>query len=129
MKFLLDQDIYAVTANFLSSLGHDIVLASEIGRSEADDEDLLKMAQEQERVFVTRDRDFGNLVFVKGLGAGVLYLRILPSNKNAVHEELERVLKIYSEDELRKVFVVIEPAAHRFRKPLHLGKENDETIK
>jgi predicted nuclease of predicted toxin-antitoxin system len=118
MKFLLDQDVYAVTARFLVGLGHDVVLASEIGMSEADDEDLLKQAQEQGRVFVTRDRDFGNLVFVKSLGAGVLYLRILPSHKNAVHSELERVLNAYSEDELRKAFVVVEAAVHRFRKPL-----------
>jgi len=66
---------------------------------------------------VTRDRDFGHLVFVKGLGAGVLYLRVLPSNKD-VHTELERVLKAYTEHELRKAFVVITPAAHKFRKSL-----------
>jgi predicted nuclease of predicted toxin-antitoxin system len=118
MKFLLDQDVYAVTARFLVGLEHDVVLASEIGMSEVEDEDLLKKAQEQGRIFVTRDRDFGHLVFVKGLGAGVLYLRILPSNKDAVHTELERVLTTYSEDELRRAFVVVEPAGHRFRKPL-----------
>jgi predicted nuclease of predicted toxin-antitoxin system len=119
MKFLLDQDVYAVTARFLVGLGHDVVLAAEIGMSEADDEDLLQKAQEEGRIFITRDRDFGHLVFVKGFGAGVLYLRILPSNINGVHDELERVLKIYSEDELSKAFVVVEPAAHRFRKPLN----------
>jgi predicted nuclease of predicted toxin-antitoxin system len=119
MKLLLDQDVYAITARFLVSLGQDVTTASELGMSQADDEDLLRTAQEQERIFVTRDRDFGNLVFVKGLGAGVLYLRILPSNRESVHAELERVLKTYSEDELRKAFVVIEPAAHRFRKPLN----------
>ncbi len=118
MKFLLDQDVYAVTARFLIGLGHDVILASELGMSEADDEDLLRKAQEQGRIFVTRDRDFGHLVFVKGLGAGVLYLRILPSSNDAVYAELARVLTIYSEDELRKAFVVIEPAAHRFRNPL-----------
>jgi len=119
MKFLLDQDVYAVTARFLVGLGHDVVLAAEAGMAGAADEDLLKRAQEQRRIFVTRDRDFGHLVFVKGFGAGVLYLRILPSSTDSVHVELERVLKMYSEDELRKAFVVIEPAAHRFRKPLN----------
>lgn len=119
MKFLLDQDVYALTARFLIGLGHDVVLAAEIGMSEAADEDLLKRAQEQGRIFVTRDRDFGHLVFVKGFGAGVLYLRILPSSTDGVHAELERLLKIYAEDELRKAFVVVEPAAHRFRKPLN----------
>ena len=119
MKFLLDQDVYAVTARFLVGVGHDVVSSAEIGMSEADDEDLLQKAQEEGRIFITRDRDFGHLVFVKGFGAGVLYLRILPSNINGVHAELERVLKTYSETELRKAFVVIEPAAHRFRKPLN----------
>jgi predicted nuclease of predicted toxin-antitoxin system len=119
MKFLLDQDVYAVTARFLVASGHDVVRASEIGMAQASDEELLKKAQEQERVFITRDRDFGHLVFVRGFGAGVLYLRILPSNLGAVHAELERVLQTYSEDELRKSFVVIEPAAHRFRKQLN----------
>ena len=32
------------------------------------------------------------------------------------HQELERVLKTYPEDELVKAFVVVEPGRHRFRK-------------
>jgi predicted nuclease of predicted toxin-antitoxin system len=75
--------------------------------------------QDQNRIFLARDRDFGNLVFVKGLGAGVLYLRILPSNQKSVQSELERFLKTYSEDELNNAFVVIEAGGHRFRKPLN----------
>jgi len=116
MRFLLDQDVYASTARFLGDLGHDVVPVAQIGLSQADDSELLRIAQEQSRIFVTRDRDFGGLVFVKNLGAGVIYLRILPSTQNAVHNELERVLKSYSEDELVAAFVVIEPGRHRFRK-------------
>jgi len=119
MKFLLDQDVYAVTARFLSGLGHDVVPVAQIEPAQADDEDLLKIAQEQGRIFVTRDRDFGNLVFVKALEAGVLYLRVLPSTRNSVHNELEKVLKSYSEDEVMKAFVVIEPDGHRFRRLPH----------
>ena len=119
MKFLLDQDVYATTLSFLSGLGHDVIPVAQIGLAQATDEDLLKTAHDQNRIFVTRDRDFGNLVFVKGLGAGVLYLRILPSNQKSVHSELERVLNTYSEDELKNAFVVIEAGGHRFRKPLN----------
>lgn len=119
MKFLLDQDVYALTARFLIASGHNVVRALEIGMAQASDEDLLREAHEQGRIFITRDRDFGHLVFVKGFGAGVLYLRILPSNLDSIHAEIERVLQTYSEDELRKAFVVIEPAAHRFRKRLN----------
>jgi len=116
MKLLLDQDVYAVTARFLSSLGHDVLPVAHIGLSQADDERLLRIAQEQGRIFVTRDRDFGSLAYVKALGAGVLYLRILPSTRNAVHSELERVLKTYSAEELRHAFVVIEADRHRIRR-------------
>jgi hypothetical protein len=31
MKFLLDQDVYAVTARFLNDLGHDVVPVALIG--------------------------------------------------------------------------------------------------
>lgn len=116
MKFLLDQDVYASTARFLTDLGHDVVLVAKIGLSRASDSDLLKAARDQGRIFVTRDRDFGGLVFVQDLGTGVIYLRILPSTQNAVHQELARVLSEHSEDELMLAFVVVEPGRHRFRK-------------
>ena len=116
MRFLLDQDVYAVTGRFLSSLGHDVIRAAELGLSQSEDVEPLRVAEQRDRIFVTLDRDFGNLVFAKALGAGVLYLRILPSAMNAVHEELERVLKTHHESELKRAFVVIEPGRHRFRK-------------
>jgi len=116
MRFLLDHDVYGSTARFLTDLGHEIVQVAQIGLAQAEDEDLLKVAQAQGRLFMTRDRDFGGLVFVNALGAGVLYLRILPSTQNAVHRELEQVLTTYPEEELREAFVVIEPGGHRFRK-------------
>jgi hypothetical protein len=70
---------------------------------------------DEKRLFVTRDKDFGGLVFVERLGKGVLYLRIAPENLAATHEELKRVLTKYSEAELAVAFVVVEPGRHRFR--------------
>ena len=116
MKFLLDQDVYALTERFLREQGYDVTTASELGLSRAQDLDLLKIASEQERIFVTRDRDYGNLVFVHHAGSGVIYLRILPSDMKEVHAELKRVLETYSEDELAKSFVVVEKNRHRIRK-------------
>lgn len=116
MKFLLDQDVYATIARFLETLGHDVVPVARLGLSRASDEELLRVAQEQGRVLVTRDRDFSSLVFVKQLGAGVLYLRVLPSTQNAVHGELGRVLEMYTAEELSKAFVTIDPAGHRIRR-------------
>jgi len=116
LKFLLDQDIYAGTLRFFGGLDHDVVPVAQIGLSQADDETLLRLAQEQGGIFVTRDRDFGNLVFVKFIETGVLYLRMTPPTQNQVLDELERVLNRFSEKELLKSFVVIEADGHRLRK-------------
>jgi predicted nuclease of predicted toxin-antitoxin system len=113
MKLLLDHDVYAATWRFLVGLGHDAIRVGDIGMWRAADEELLRVAAQQDRVFVTRDRDYGALVFVRSLGAGVLYLRMLPSTQNAVHDELHRVLKLHSQSELQNAFVVIEPGGHR----------------
>ena len=116
MKLLLDQDVYEVTARFLIDSGYDVVRVAELGMAQASDEENLKKSLELGRIFVTRDRDYGNLVFVKKIKSGVLYLRVLPSNINAVHAELERVLDLYEEADLKSAFIVIEAGGHRFRK-------------
>jgi len=127
MRLLIDQDVYAATARLLKTLGHDAVPVADIGLSKAADETLLKVAQEQKRILVTRDRDYGSLVFLKSLGAGVLYLRMLPNTQDAVHAELTSVLGLYSQEELGKAFVVIEAAGHRIRRlqdPTPQAKDN-----
>ncbi len=118
MKFLTDQDVYAVTVRFLDGLGHDVMTAAGLGSGQAEDAELLRAAHEQGRIFVTRDRDFGGLVFVEGSRAGVLYLRMEPATQEAIHAELERVLMLYTEQQLRASFVVIEPARHRIRRSI-----------
>jgi len=117
MRFLADQDVYATTIRFLAGLGHDVVTAASLGLARAEDAELLRVAQQEGRIFVTRDRDFGGLVFVQGSGPGVIYLRVLPSTQTSVHAELERVLTLYNELELQTSFVVVEPGRHRIRKP------------
>jgi predicted nuclease of predicted toxin-antitoxin system len=117
MKFLTDQDVYATTVRFLTGFGHDTVTAAQLNLAQAQDSALLQVAQEHGRILVTRDRDYGGLVFAQGGGAGVIYLRMLPSTQNAVHAELERILTLYSEAALQGSFVVVEPGRHRIRQP------------
>jgi predicted nuclease of predicted toxin-antitoxin system len=116
MRFLADQDVYAITIRFLIELGHECWTVSQLGLATFADAELLRTAHEQERILVTRDRDFGALVFVQHAAGGVIYLRILPSTQEAVHGELARVLSLYSEQELRASFLVIEPGRHRIRR-------------
>ena len=67
MKFLLD--VCAASRPLLTTLaklGHDVLSAHE-RFPHASDEALLALAREEERVLITEDKDFGELVFVRGM--------------------------------------------------------------
>ena len=67
MRFLID--VCASSRRMratLASLGHDVVSALEDDR-QASDETLLARATAEERVLITEDKDFGELVFVHRL--------------------------------------------------------------
>ncbi len=67
MNFLLD--VCAASRSMhetLLELGHDVLSATELDPS-ATDGVLLALAIEQERVIITEDKDFGELVFLHGL--------------------------------------------------------------
>ncbi len=116
MKFLLDQDVYAITGRFLREQGHDVLTASAAGLSRADDLELLQTASAQGRILITRDRDYGNLIFVRGARCGVIYLRVLPRDIDLVHSELQKVLEEHDEHDLARAFVVVEKNRYRIRK-------------
>ncbi len=121
MNSLADHDVYAATIQFLAALGHEVVSVAQLGLQEAEDCELLHVAHEQARIMLSRDRDFGGLVFAQGQAPGIVYLRILPSTQNAVHAELKRVLTLYTQQELQGWFVVVEPGRHRIRRAPNPG--------
>jgi predicted nuclease of predicted toxin-antitoxin system len=81
-------------SGWLGELGRECPLP-QASLARATDEVVLSTAQEQDRILITRDRDYGNLVFVRSLGTGVIYLRILPTTLDAVHGERGRVIAQY----------------------------------
>ena len=65
MKFLLD--VCAASQSIHSMLaegGHDVLSALE-GNPRATDKELLALATEEQRIIITEDKDFGELVFVR----------------------------------------------------------------
>ena len=77
MRLLIDEDIPRGMAEALLRLGHDVVHV----RGDAPgstDEQVLARATAEGRVLVTADKDFGDLVFGagRGAGSGVILLRL-----------------------------------------------------
>lgn len=116
MRFLVDHDVYAVTVEWLRQQSHDVVTAKDLGLQQAADEDLLAKAKELDRLFLSRDKDFGALVFLRGAGSsGVIFLRVLPTAVEEVHDELLRLLHERTEAELKTSYCVVEPHRYRIR--------------
>lgn len=117
MNFLADQDVYEVTVRLLETLGHEVLRAREAGLSRAVDKELLRWAHNTRRVLVTRDKGFGQLVFLSGEPhSGVVLLRLEPPTLKAVHQELERFLREHGGEDLSGHIVTIEPSRHRIRR-------------
>ena len=117
MHFLADQDIWKVTLDLLKGWGHDVLQASEIEMARASDEALLKRARKDNRIFITRDKGFGYLVFLGDFESpGVILLRITMETADQVHAELQRLLKEHTEEELHGYFTTVEPRRHRIRR-------------
>ena len=117
MQFLADQDVYATTTDWLRMHGHDVQTASEVGMHDATDRQLLNRAAQQNRIMLTRDKDFGALVFLFGIGsAGVFLLRMSPSTVAKVHDTLGQLIQSRSFEDFQDTFCVIEPGRYRIRK-------------
>ena len=67
MRFLIDVSAASrVFQDTLISWGHDVLSAVEIDPA-LDDETLLAIANAERRIMLTEDKDFGKLVFARGL--------------------------------------------------------------
>ena len=76
MKFLADESVERLVVAMLREEGHDVVYVAE-GAPGLDDASGLAAANDELRVLVTNDKDFGELVFRNGLAsAGIVLVRL-----------------------------------------------------
>jgi predicted nuclease of predicted toxin-antitoxin system len=95
VRFLVDESTGRSVAAFLRRAGHDVAFVAELMLG-APDEAVLERALSENRVLVTNDKDFGELVFRRGYPhSGILLLRLQderPASKvRLMAEVLERV--------------------------------------
>ena len=111
MKLLVDACAGQKVANGLRQAGHDLVFAGDWDKDPGDDE-ILALAQAEQRVVITRDKDFGTLAVRDKLPhCGIVRLVELPPGK-----ELELCLAVlvrYAADLARGALITVD--AHRIR--------------
>jgi predicted nuclease of predicted toxin-antitoxin system len=114
MKFLLDESVEYRLAGFLSELGHDVTAIAVDYPSALKDIEVLTIARDQDRILITNDKDFGELVYRQRLAhCGVILLRVRDDDIEIKQVSLLQVLKI-NPDQLRG-FIVISDRGVRIR--------------
>jgi predicted nuclease of predicted toxin-antitoxin system len=116
MKLLADAHISKLIITFLESLGHDVLKASRFPPKTSDLE-LLRTAAREQRIVLTSDKDFGELVFrIHEQSVGVILLRIDTPHET---ERMEAVRKFWPliEQHAPGFFLVVSPKGLR-RTPL-----------
>ena len=108
MKFLLDESADFPLADMLSDLGHDVkAIVTDYPRSIADEE-VLEIAAREDRILLTNDRDFGELIFRQHLQhSGVILFRLGSEPIETKAAWLRYVLNHYPEH-LNNFIVVTE---------------------
>lgn len=120
MKFLVDMPLSPAVAAWLSDKGHDAVHASEIGLAAAPDPEILKRAQDEERVIITADLDYPRLLAMAGeRSPGLLLFRGGNFSERECVARLQQVLRAMPETDLvRSIIVVEEDRLRRRRLPI-----------
>ncbi|MBZ4187462.1 DUF5615 family PIN-like protein [Niabella beijingensis] len=115
MKFLADEGVDRSIVNCLRGLNFDVYYVIEEIRS-LDDKTLLQIATKEKRILITRDKDFGELVFrLNQVHSGVLLLRL----EGCTTQERAAIVCSLTEkyqDQLPNAFTVIQKDAIRIRK-------------
>ncbi|MFN0036820.1 MAG: DUF5615 family PIN-like protein [Saprospiraceae bacterium] len=115
MKFVADEGVDGTLVKLLREAGHDVFYFAESLQS-TDDTIILEIANTETRVLITRDKDFGELVWrMKMVHAGIMLIRA---------EELNSVSRSFlvaefiaaNLDLLSSHFIVIQPGTARIRK-------------
>lgn len=115
IKFLIDVGVGKKVENLLHEFYYDIKSVREIDYR-MKDKDILNIANKEERMIITMDKDFGELIFNTGLSHfGVLLLRL----DDADGEEKVRIMKEILENhvnDLKNNFCVYQNSRFRIKK-------------
>ena len=112
IKFLADVNVEKPIVDYLSKQGYDIKWIPDYD-CEMFDEELLHMANEEQRILITNDKGFGDLVIMqKKLSAGAILFRIKGQESQEKIRLMRKLLMGYR-DKLLNHYVIISKSKIR----------------
>jgi predicted nuclease of predicted toxin-antitoxin system len=118
VRWLVDECTAAAFCLLLRESGHDVVYMSDVA-PRATDAAVMSRANSENRLLLTEDKDFGNLVFRQGRPVpGVVLLRIASARRAQKAARLLAAIDRFCDDLLGR-YTVVEESRFGFR-PLRL---------
>jgi predicted nuclease of predicted toxin-antitoxin system len=115
MNFVADEGVDQQIVIALRENGHDVLYIAELA-SGINDNMVLQFTNEQNRILMTRDKDFGELVYRdKKVHSGIILNRLYELNSAKKAELVAKTIEEFGE-ELIGSFTVIQPGKIRIRK-------------
>lgn len=115
MRFIVDECTGPKVAQWLREQGHDVLSVHDDARSSSDT-DVLNIACADQRILITNDKDFGELIFrERSKHFGIVLLRLQDERSHAKIDALSRLLQDHADD-LANHFVVVTEKLIRISK-------------
>jgi predicted nuclease of predicted toxin-antitoxin system len=117
MRFLADESCDFAVVRRLREEGFEVAAVAEI-TPRAEDSDVVDLAVREQRILLTEDKDFGQLLFAYGQSApGVVFLRYPAQARKRIPEDVVRLVRQQGE-KLAGCFVTIQPSRTRISRIL-----------
>lgn len=115
MRFVADEGVDRAIVVSLRNVGYEVIYIAEDAKGITDDE-VLEISNNEDCVLITRDKDFGELVYrLDRHHSGVILNRLAGLSAERKAEIVVEVLLKYG-DQLLGSFTVIQPGMVRIRK-------------
>jgi predicted nuclease of predicted toxin-antitoxin system len=114
MKLLTDVGVGKIVETWLIENGYDLKAVRDIN-PRMTDQDILKLAAQEQRVVITMDKDFGELVYrARQPHAGVLLLRLETAGGEEKRQVIEQIMTHHA-NEIDGKFSVYQNGRLRIR--------------
>ncbi len=114
-RLYLDQMLSLDVALKLRSKGHDVLRASEVRQSRADDSQILHTAIIENRILITLDGHFGDWVILPlKKHPGVVRLKVNPTTSDNIIKLLLPFLNSYSSEDITDNLVILSPKREKW---------------
>jgi predicted nuclease of predicted toxin-antitoxin system len=115
VRWIADECISARLVKLLREAGHDVAYAAEIAAGVSDRE-LIDLAHRENRLLLTDDKDFGDLVIRRRWAVpGVILMRVTSEQPQVRWQRLRAAIARF-EQSMQGRYVVIEDARFRVRR-------------